>query len=257
MFKCISLFLLVSNLSFTCWPQFFGTSEQAFVNVALRCAITQNQQQVNAAGFTTTDSSGRQILATAPYVVPNLGAISFGFYYKYGRVAFHHELNGVFHSALLLLRTAHSLGFTLSPQLKVGVGFQIQLLSQPSYYGSFLAASAHFGCQYTFNKQHHLALTLEDIGNPNAQKIGIEHLQVLRTDLFFAQGLSWNPMYRPSTYLTLIQVLPKAKVQLTYGLFPQQLTILLSSQYKKKINWLLAQSWQRGLGPSLQFGLLF
>jgi hypothetical protein len=64
-------------------------------------------------------------------------------------------------------------------------------------------------------------------------------------------------MFRPSTYLTLIQVLPKAKVQLTYGLFPQQLTILLSSQHKKKINWLLAQSWQRGMGPSLQFGLLF
>jgi hypothetical protein len=257
MFKRIRLIILALNLPFTCLAQFFGTSEQAFLNVALRCAITQNQQQVNAAGFTSADSSGRQFFAAAPYVVPNLGAISFGFYYNYSRVAFYHEINGVFHSALLLLRSAHSLGFALSPQLKAGVGFQIQLLSQPSYYGSFLAASARFGCQYIFNKQHHLALTLDDIGNPNAQKIGIEHLQVLRSDLFFAQGLSWNPMYRPSTYLTLIQVLPKAKVQLTYGLFPQQLTILLSSQHKKKINWLLAQSWQRGIGPSLQFGLLF
>jgi len=257
MFKRIRLIILALNLPFTCLAQFFGTSEQAFLNVALRCAITQNQQQVNAAGFTSADSSGRQFLAAAPYVVPNLGAISFGFYYNYSRVAFYHEFNGVFHSALLLLRSAHSLGFALSPQLKVGVGFQIQLLSQPSYYGSFLAASARFGCQYIFNKQHHLALTLDDIGNPNAQKIGIEHLQVLRSDLFFAQGLSWNPMYRPSTYLTLIQVLPKAKIQLTYGLFPQQFTILLSSQHKKKINWLLAQSWQRGMGPSLQFGLLF
>jgi hypothetical protein len=257
MFKRIPLIIFALNLPFTCLAQFLGTSEQAFLNVELRCAITQNQQQVNAAGFTSADSSGRQFFAAAPYVVPNLGAISFGFYYNYSRVAFYHEFNGVFHSALLLLRSAHSLGFALSPQLKVGVGFQIQLLSQPSYYGSFLAASARFGCQYIFNQQHHLALTLDDIGNPNAQKISIEHLQVLRSDLFFAQGLSWNPRYRPSTYLTLIQVLPKAKVQLTYGLFPQQLTILLSSQYKKKINWLLAQSWQRGMGPSLQFGLLF
>jgi hypothetical protein len=257
MFKRIPLIILALNLPFTCLPQFFGTSEHAFVNVALRCAITQNQQQKNAAGFTSADSSGRQFLATAPYVVPNLGAISFGFYYKYGRVAFHHEFNGVFHSAVLLLRSAHSLGFAFSQQLKVGVGFQIQLLSQPSYYGTFLAASARFGCQYTLNKQHHIALTLDDIGNPSAQKIGIEHLQLLRSDLFFAQGLSWNPMYRPSTYLTLIQVLPKAKVQLTYGLFPQQLTVVLSSQYKKKINWLFAQSWQYGLGPSLQFGLFF
>lgn len=257
MFKRIPLIILALNLTITCMAQFFGTSEPAFLNVALRCAITQNQQQMNAAGFTTADSSGRQFLVAAPYVVPNLGALSFGFYYKYSRVAFYHEFSGVFHSALLLLRSAHSLGFALSPQLKVGVGFQIQLLSQPSYYGSFLAASARFGCQYAFNKQHHLALTLDDIGNPSAQKIGIEHLHLLRTDLFFAQGLSWNPMYRPSTYLTLIQVLPKAKVQLTYGLFPQQLTILLGSQNKKKFNWLLAQSWQRGMGPSLQFGLLF
>lgn len=257
MFKRIPLFILALNLPCTCLPQFFGTIEQAFVNPALRCAIAQNQQQMNAAGFTNTDSSGRLVLATAPYVVPNLGTISLGCYYINGRVAFHHEFNGVFHSAVLLLRTAHSLGFALSPQLKVGVGFQIQWLSQPSYYGSYLAASARFGCQYTFNKKHHLALTLEDIGNPSAQIIGIEHLQLLRSDLFFAQGLSWNPMYRPSPYLTLIQVLQKAKVQLTYGFFPQQITIVLSSQNKKKINWLLAQSWQRGLGPSLQIGLLF
>ena len=257
MAKPIPLIILALNLQFTCLAQFFGTSEQAFVNVALRCAITQNQQQANAAGFTTADSSGRQFLAIAPYIVPNLGAISFGLYHNYRRIAFYHEMSSFFHSALLQIRSAHALGFALSPQLKVGVGFQIQLLSQPSYYGSFLAASARFGCQYTFNKQHHIALTLDDIGNPNAQKIGIEHLQLLRTDLFFAQGLSWNPMYRPSTYLTLIQVLLKAKVQLTYGIFPQQLTILLSSQRKKKINWFFAQSWQRGLGPSIQFGLLF
>jgi len=257
MIKRIPLFILTLNLPFICCGQFFGTSEQAILNVALRCAITQNQQQVNAAAFTAADSSGRQLLVVAPYLVPNLGAISFGFYYNYRRVAFYHEMNGVFHSALLLLGSAHSLGFALSPKLKVGVGFQIQLQSQPSYYGSFLAASARFGCQYTFNKQHHLALALDDIGNPSAQKISIEHLQVLRTDLFFAQGLSWNPMFRPSTYLTLIQVLPKAKVQLTYGLFPQQLTILLSTHHKKKINWLLAQSWQRGMGPSLHFGLRF
>jgi hypothetical protein len=90
MFKRIRLIILALNLPFTCLAQFFGTSEQAFLNVALRCAITQNQQQVNAAGFTSADSNGRQFLATAPYVVPNLGAISFGFYYNYGRVAFYH-----------------------------------------------------------------------------------------------------------------------------------------------------------------------
>lgn len=257
MAKPISLIILALNLQFTSLAQFFETGELAFVNVALRCAITQNQQQANAAGFTTADSSGQQLLAIAPYTVSNLGAISFGLYYNYRRVAFYHEMSSFFHSTLAQIRSAHALGFEFSPQLKVGVGFQIQLLSQPSYYGSFLAASARFGCQYTFNKQHYLALTLDDIGNPNAQKIGIEHLQLLRTDLFFVQGLSWNPMYRPSTYLTLIQVLAKAKIQLTYGIFPQQLTILLSSQRKKKINWFLAQSWQRGLGPSLQFGLHF
>jgi hypothetical protein len=257
MFKRIPLSILALNFPFICLAQFFGTSDDTFLNAALRCALTQNQQQLNAAGFTATDSSGCQLRVAAPYLVPNLGALSFGLYYNHRHVAFYHEINSFFHSALVQIRSAHALGFVLSPQLKVGVGFQIQLLSQQSYYGSFLAASARFGCQYSFNKQHHLALTLDDIGNPNTQKISIEHLQVLRTDLFFAQGMSWNPKYRPSTYLTLIQVLPKAQVQLTYGLFPQQLTILLSSKYKKKFNWFFAQSWQRGLGPCLQFGLLF
>lgn len=257
MYKCLSVLILTLNLHFTCLAQFFGSSDHTFLNVATRCAIFQNQQQVNAAGFTNADTSGLQFMASAPYRVSNLGLLGLGLYYRFRQVAFYHELSAVLHSTIFQICTGHTLGFALSSQLKVGVGFQVQLLSQPSYYGSLFLASARFGCQYTFNKQHHLALTLDDIGNPSAQKIGIEHLQLLRSDLFFAQGLSWNPMYRPSTYLTLIQILPKARVQLTYGIFPQQLTLILSSQSKKKFNWLLAQSWQRGIGPSIQFGLLF
>jgi hypothetical protein len=257
MFKRISIIILALHLESRCLAQFFGASEQTFINVALRCATAQNQQQVNAAGFTNADTSGRQSIAALPYMISNFGLMGFGVYYRFRQVAFYHDLSGVLHPTLFQLRSVHALGLALSPQLKVGAGFQIQWLSQPSYYGSFLLVSARFGCQYTFGNQHHVALTLDDIGSPNAQKIGIEHLQRLRADLFFVQGLSWNPMYRPSTYLTLIQVLPKAKVQFTYGLFPQQVTILLSSQSKKKFNWLFGQSWQRGVGPSLQFGLLF
>jgi hypothetical protein len=257
MHKCLPFLIVTLNLHFTSLAQFIGSSEHTFLNVPTRCAIFQNQQQVNAASFTNADTSGLQFIASAPYRVSNLGLLGLSLYYRYRQVAFYHELGGVFHSTLFQIRTGHTLGFALSSQFKVGVGIQVQLLSQPSYYGSLCLASARFGCQYTFNKQHHLALTLDDIGNPNAQKIGIEHLLMLRTDLYFAQGLCWNPQYRPSTYLTLIQVLPKARVQLTYGLFPQQLTLFLSSQSKKKFNWLLAQSWQRGIGPSIQFGLLF
>jgi hypothetical protein len=100
-------------------------------------------------------------------------------------------------------------------------------------------------------------MTLNEIGVLNRQQISLEHVVLLRTDLFFAQGFSWNPNYQPSWYLTIIQKTAKAKLQFSCGIYPQRYSFSYESLRHQKLTWFLAQSWQYGLGLGLQFGFIF
>lgn len=252
-----SIFVCLILCPFFSWSQYFGASVPAFLNPTARCAVLQNQQQGNAAAFTKQNTKGYAIAAAAPLLVSNLSALNLNVFYTHQNTAIYHELSGLFHAALVQMRTAHAIGFQVSSDLKIGIGMQLELLSQPSYYGHYLLASARFGCQYAYNKNHFLALTLDHIGSPQAQQISVEHLQLLQPTLWFTQGFTWTVHYRPSFYVSLSQSMQKALFQLTYSIFPQQYTISIRAQNIKKYKWLFSQSWQRSTGLSLQFGLLF
>jgi len=172
-------------------------------------------------------------------------------------VFLYHELSGQFHTALSHLRTTHALALPIGQNLSIGLGMQVQLLIQPKAYGSYLDASARLGCQYQFADRHRFSMTLNEIGVLNRQQISLEHVVLLRTDLFFAQGFSWNPNYQPSWYLTIIQKTAKAKLQFSCGIYPQRYSFSYESSSHQKLTWFLAQSWQYGLGLGLQFGFIF
>ena len=220
------------------------------------CAVAQNQQPNNAAAFSAFNPKGYQLIATAPLRVANLGAFGFSIHYLKHNAALYHEVSGVFQAALVQFRTSHAIGYSLSPQLKVGIGLNLETYLQPSFYGHYLAANARLGCQYAFGKQHHLAFTLNNIGSAQTQQMSLEHLQLLQPTLLFAQGLSWTPHFDPSLYISLTQTIAYVQLQLTCGLFPQHYIFSLRSTHDKRFQWLITQRWQGGLGPSFQIGIV-
>jgi hypothetical protein len=256
MIRSLLHLLFFLSIPFLFWTQYVGSSLGGFMNSQVLCAVAQNQQLNNAAAFSALNPRGYQLIATAPIRVSNLGAFGFYLHYPKNKAALYHEVSGVFHTALLQFRTAHAIGYSLSTHLKVGVGLQLETYLQPSYYGHYLAANARLGCQYAFSKQHHLAFTLNNIGRAQTQQISIEHLQILQTNLFFAQGLSWTPHFDPTLYVSLTQTIAHVQLQLTCGLFPQHYLFSIRSAREKRFQWQLSQRWQGGLGPSFQIGLV-
>ena len=256
MIKHLYQLLFFLSLPFLIRAQYMGSSQGGLIISPALCAVAQNQQPNNAAAFSAFNPKGYQLLATAPLRVANLGSLGFAMHYLKNNAALYHEVSGVFQAALVQFRTAHAIGYSLSPQLKVGVGLQLETYLQPSFYGHYLAANARLGCQYAFSKQHHLAFALNNIGSAQIQQISLEHLQLLQPNLLFAQGLTWTPHFDPSLYITLTQTIANVQLQLTCGLFPQHYIFSLRSTHSKRSQWLLTQRWQGGLGPSLQIGIV-
>lgn len=256
MTKRISILIFFLKLSFLIWAQYLGSEQQNVVRFGLRCAISLNQQARNAAAFTSINSKGFQFNTASPLRIPNIGAFGFSMHYSKQNAALYHECSSLLHPALFQLKTAHALGFSLSPNLKVGVGIQAEYHKQPSYYGNYFFATARLGCQYALTKHHYLAITLDNLGRASMQQIGIEHLQVLQPNLFFAQGLTWSPHFKPALYVCISQTIANTQLQLSCGLFPQYYTFSIQRESTKHRRWLLSQGWQRSLGLSLQIGLI-
>jgi hypothetical protein len=238
-------------------PQLFSGAQKFLLPTNLLNALDQNQQQLNPAASHPKAQKGIQIYASAPFQIPNLNGAHFSYFYRYKQIAIYHELSGVMHPASQLYQTAHALALTPYPGLRIGLGLQLQLLTQPSFYGNVLVGSARLGCQYQLNKQQYLALVINEIGRPAQQQISLEHVLSLDAHLYFAQGFSWNPQFKPSAYLAIIQKLKGAKLQFTCGLFPQSFAFSVAVSTKQKFTWLIGQTWQSSHGLSFQIGFNF
>lgn len=252
-----SLFLLI--ISVTC---LFCVKAQVFVgaqNILQPCgflsATDQNQQQLNPAASSLQEQKGYRFCASAPMQIANLGAGYIGCFYTQNRCAWYHELSGVFHPAGQYLQTAHAVAFTPLSGFQIGLGLQVELYTQPHFYGNLLVASARLGCQYALKKHQQIALVLQNIGRVAQQQINIEHVLALDERLSFAQGFSWNPQYKPNLYLTLSQRLNKAKFQFTCGLFPQSYAFSVVLNENETFNWIFGQRWHSGQGLWFQIGL--
>ncbi|MEY4804692.1 MAG: hypothetical protein RL331_1211 [Bacteroidota bacterium] len=235
--------------------QLFTGAQNFLQPSGLLNAIDQNQQQLNPAASCPKAQKGFYFYASVPLQIANLNGAYFSCFYTQNRWAIYHEFSGVFHPAGHFFQTAHALAFAPYPGLHIGLGLQVQLFTQPNYYGNLLVASARLGCQYELKKRQHLALVLQDIGRVAQQQISIEHLLELDERLSFAQGLSWNPQFKPNLYLTLTQKLSQAKIQFTCGLFPQSYAFSLALTQHKHFTWMIGQRWQSAHGLSFQIGL--
>lgn len=232
------------------------TGAQIFLQPSgLLNAIDQNQQQLNPAASCPKAQKGFYFYASVPLQIANLNGTYFSCFYTQNRWAIYHEFSGVFHPAGQYFQTAHALAFAPYPGLHIGLGLQVQLFTQPIYYGNLLVASARLGCQYELKKRQHLALVLQDIGRVAQQQISIEHVLELDERLSFAQGLSWNPQFKPNVYITLTQKLSQAKIQFTCGLFPQSYAFSLALTQHKHFTWMIGQRWQSAHGLCFQIGL--
>ena len=218
-------------------------------------AIDQNQQHLNPAASHPQENKGLYFFTSAPLQISNLNAAQLSIFYAYSQFAMYHELNGVFHPSNQQFQTTHSLAFSPYPGLRIGLGLQIQLFTQPAYYGNLLSASARLGCQYQLNKRQYVALVLHDIGRVAQQQVSLEHVLLFDERLSFTQGFSWNLQYKPQFYLSLTQKLTAAKVQFTCGLFPQSYAFSIALSKQKQVTWLLGQSWQSAQGLCFQIGL--
>ncbi len=255
MSKSLLLLFLFVGSQIRAKAQIFVGAQNFLQPSGLLNAIDQNQQQLNPAASCPKAQKGFYFYASVPLQIANLNGAHFSGFYTQHRWAIYHELSGVFHPAGQYLQTAHALAFEPYPGLHIGLGLQVQLYTQPSYYGNLLVASARLGFQYELKKHQHIALVLQDIGRVAQQQISIEHLLALDERLSFAQGLSWNPQYKPNLYLTLTQKLSTAKIQFTCGLFPQSYAFSVALSQHKHFTWMLGQRWQSAHGLCFQIGL--
>lgn len=235
--------------------QVFAGTQNFFQPSGLLNATDQNQQHLNPAASGPKAQKGFYFYASVPLQIANLSGAHFSCFFSQNRWALYQEFSGVFHPAGYFLQTAQALAFSPYPGLNIGLALQVQLYSQPNYYGNLLVASARLGCQYELKKRQHIALVLHDIGRVAQQQISIEHLLELDEHLSFAQGLSWNPQFKPNLYLTLIQKLNKAKIQFTCGLFPQSYAFSVALSQHQHFTWILGQRWQSAHGLCFQIGL--
>lgn len=235
--------------------QVAAISQKIFWSCGLLNAVNENQQQFNPASSHSKEKKGFHFYTSTPLQISNLIGVHLSVFYAQKQVGIYHEVSGVFHAAQHQFQTAHALAFAPAPKLKVGIALALQVYMQPHHYGNLLVASARLGCQYQLNPQQHVALVLNDIGRAAQQQIQLEHVLVLDEHLYFAQGCSWNPQFKPSLYISLVQNLSGAKVQFTCGLFPQTYAFSLVVSKQKKFTWQLGQSWQKSHGLCFQIGL--
>jgi len=255
MTKSLFLIILLSSHQNELLAQVFPTSQKVFMSFGLLNAIDENQQQFNPAASHPKDLRGYHFNAATLLQVPNLHIGYFSMFYSQKHTTIYHDLSGVFHAANNQFQTTHALAYAIYPGFHIGLGLQVQLYTQPKYYGNLLMVSARLGCQYQLDKRHSLSLVLNEFGRSAQQQISLEHAFVINDRLFFAQGFSWNPQFKPACYLTLSQSFTGAKVQFTCGVLPQHYTFSIAISKQKKFTWLLGQSWQRAYGLCFQIGL--
>jgi hypothetical protein len=255
MSKSLLLLFLFLGSQMLAKAQLFTGVQNILQPSGLLNALDQNQQQLNPAASCPKAQKGIYFYASVPLQISNLNGAYLSCFYTQNRWAIYHEFSGVFHPAGHFFQTAHALAFAPYPGLHIGLGLQVQLYTQPNYYGNLLVASARLGCQYELKKRQHIALVLQDIGRVAQQQISIEHLLELDERLSFAQGLSWNPQFKPNLYLTLTQKLSQAKIQFTCGLFPQSYAFSVALTQHKHFTWMIGQRWQSAHGLCFQIGL--
>ena len=255
MSKFLFFVLVLLGIHFDASAQFFNAAQKFLLPLGLLSAIDQNQQQLNPAASHPQEIKGLHFYTSAPLQIPNLNAAQLSIFYAYSQFAIYHELSGVFHPSNQQFQTTHALAFSPYPGLHIGLGLQLQLFTQPAYYGNLLSASARLGCQYQLNKRQYVALVMHDIGRVAQQQVSLEHILLFDERLSFAQGFSWNLQYKPQLYISLSQKLTAAKVQFTCGLFPQSYAISIALSKQKQVTWLLGQSWQSAQGLCFQIGL--
>lgn len=252
-FLFVVLFLL--GMCFEASAQFFTTAQKFLLPLGLLSAIDQNQQQLNPAASHPQEKKGGHFYTSTPLQISNLNAAQLSIFYAHSQFAIYHELSGVFHPGNQQFQTTHALAFSPYKGLRIGLGLQLQLFTQPAYYGNLLSASARLGCQYQLNQRQYVALVLHDIGRVAQQQVSLEHVLLLDERLSFTQGFSWNLQYKPQLYFCLTQKLTAAKVQFTCGLFPQSYAFSIALGKQKQVTWLLGQSWQSAQGLCFQIGL--
>jgi hypothetical protein len=252
-----SLFLIIFLCSHQndVLSQVFSISQKVFMSCGILNAIDENQQQFNPAASHPKDRNGYHFNAAKLLQIPDLNFGNLSMFYSQKHTTIYHDLSGVFHAANNQFQTTHALAYAVCPGLQIGLGLQVQLNTQPKYYGNLLTVSARLGCQYQLDKRHYLSLVLNEFGRAAQQQICIEHALVINDRVSFAQGFSWNPQFKPTWYLTLTQSLTSAKVQFTCGMLPQSYAFSIAISKQKKLTWLVGQSWQRAYGLCFQIGL--
>lgn len=252
---------LLTLLIFLIAFRFFSQTTNPVMHIlnasALRCAGPENQQQGNPAAFVTKNNKGQQVYLLIPLRVTTLGLLGYAHYYNAFKVAFYHDVQALFSGVVGQISTAHALGFSPGPHFQLGVGFQIQMLAQPSFYGAAFAYSVRLGGQYTLTKTETVGFTIEGIGSRGGQSIGVEYMRSLSGDVQFSIGTCWALPFNPAWYLSIRQQFKTGKIQLVYGLFPQHYRCTLQWQKWSKFDFVLAQGWNAGLGSTFQFGIKF
>ncbi|MEY4286479.1 MAG: hypothetical protein RL511_552 [Bacteroidota bacterium] len=231
-------------------------TQHLFAIVGTLNANDQNQQNLNPAALHPTDTFACRFFVSSPLRVANLAAANAFLYYRKKQLFLFHEIGGLFQAAQSHFFTNHALALQLNHKISMGIGIQLKAIFQPKPYGSFLSGSAILGFQYKIKPSHQLALVIYDIGHPQQQLLRLEHVALIRANLFFAQGFVWNPIYQPTWYCSIIQKTTQHRLQFSCGLFPQCYSFSFEGFTHHKITWVLAQSWQNGLGLGLQMGII-
>lgn len=256
MSKSLLLFLFLLPTIRTYLAQLSLPTQHLFAQVGTLNANDQNQQNLNPAALHPTDTFAYRFFVTSPIQISNLAAANAFLYYRKKHLFLFHEVGGLFQTAQSQLFTNHALALQLNDKISMGLGLEIKAIFQSKVYGSFLLASAILGFQYKIKSSHQLAITLHSIGQPEYQLLRIEHVALIRANLFFAQGFIWNPIYQPTWYCSIIQKTNQHRLQFSCGLFPQYYSFSFEGSTQHKITWVLAQCWQNGLGLGLQMGII-
>jgi hypothetical protein len=250
----ILFFLLTSSQIFfaqvICSPQHFSLAAGTLN------ALDQNQQNLNPAAVHATDTFGLRVFVYSPLRIADLTAANAFVYFQRKRISMYHEIGGLFQKARNQLYSSHALSIPFNNKLSIGIGLQFAVVIQPEVYGALFSASARLGCQYKPNSKHQVSITIHELGIAQNQQLCVEHVSILRSDLFFAQGLSWNPYFNPTWYLSIIQKKTSSKIQFTCGIFPQSYSLSIEVYKHKKVSWLATQSWRNGPGLGMQIGII-